>query len=75
MGLIKWLDNTFTTIFDIVFGLLIFAAMAGGGFIAWHVFAIMEQSLLIQIGGTLLVSLISAATAWLIIQILKFTGG
>jgi NhaP-type Na+/H+ or K+/H+ antiporter len=35
----------------------------------------MEQSMLIQIGGSLLVGLVTGAIAWVVLQFLKVTGG
>jgi hypothetical protein len=75
MNLLKWLDRTLTSIFDIIFSLLILAAAAAGGFVAWHILGLMEQSMLIQIGGSLLVGLVTGAIAWVVLQFLKVTGG
>jgi NhaP-type Na+/H+ or K+/H+ antiporter len=55
--------------------LLILAAAAAGGFVAWHILGLMEQSMLIQIGGSLLVGLVTGAIAWVVLQFLKVTGG
>ena len=74
MNLLKWLDRAFTSIFDIIFSLLILAATAAGGFVAWHILGLMEQSILIQIIGSLLVGLVSGAIAWVVLQFLKVTG-
>ena len=71
MDILKWLDRIFTTIFDVFFGLLILAAAIGGGFIAWNILGMMEYSLLLQISGTLLGSIVGAGVGWLAIQIMK----
>lgn len=74
MDFLKWLDRAFTTFLDVFFNLLILAVAAGAAFVAWHILGLMEQPMLIQIGGSLLAGLVSGAIAWVILEILKRTG-
>lgn len=65
------LDSTLTRVFDIFFAILILAVAIGTGYIAWNILGMMEQTLFIQIGGTLLATLFGAGIGWLGLQIMK----
>lgn len=71
MSIFDKLDKTLTSAFDIFFALLILAVAIGAGYIAWNILGMMEQTLFIQIGGTLLATLIGAGIGWLGLQIMK----
>lgn len=71
MGWLTTVENILTRAFDIVFTLVIIAAAIGGGFIAWNILGMMEYSLLLQVGGTLLAAIIGAGVGWLALQIMK----
>ena len=74
MSIFDKLDKTLTSAFDIFFGLLILAAAIGGGFLSWNILGMMEYSLPLQIGGTLLGAIIGAAIGWLALQLMKIFG-
>lgn len=65
------LDRTLTRVFDIFFAILILAVAIGTGYIAWNILGMMEQTLLIQVGGTVLATIAGAAIGWLGLQIMK----
>jgi len=71
MSLLDKIDKTLTSAFDIFFALLILAVAVGTGYIAWNILGMMEQTRLIQIGGTILAAIIGAAIGWLALQIMK----
>jgi hypothetical protein len=71
MSLLNKIDKAFTSVFDIFFALLILAAAAGSAFLAWNILGMTEQTLLIQIGGTILAAIIGAAIGWLALQVMK----